>query len=100
LKNVAICTNLAAEGAPIVQAMDHALIREHLAFAEELVAAANEHLAKQRAIVAELERRRLDASLARTLLRVFEDGYALHVLHCERLRAELDADRAGAGRSG
>lgn len=78
--------------------MERALIREHLAFAEELVALANEHLAKQRAIVAQLERHRLDASLARKLLRVFEDGYALHVLHCDRLRAELEADGDEAAR--
>ena len=70
--------------------MDRALIREHLAFAEQQLDAADEHLAKQRAIVAQIERNKLDASLARKLLRLFEDGYALHVLHRDRLRAELD----------
>jgi hypothetical protein len=29
---------------------------------------------------------------------VFEDGYALHVLHCDRLRAELEADGDEAAR--
>lgn len=75
--------------------MDRALVREHLAFAEQLTAATDEHLARQREVVARLERLHCDSTLARKLLRLFEDGYALHVLHCERLKAYLDEDRDG-----
>lgn len=71
--------------------MDSRSIREQLAFAEEVVSRADEHVWKQRTLVVQLERRGHNAALARRLLTLFEEGYALHVMRYERLKAALAA---------
>lgn len=69
--------------------MDKAMIRDHLAQAEEHVALGLTHIAKQHAIIAHLERDGIDATLARDLLATFEDMQKSHVADRDRLAKEL-----------
>jgi site-specific recombinase XerC len=71
--------------------MDYTEIRVHLALAEDIVLVANERLIHQRSLVARMDENGTDATLARHLLRTFEESFALHLLHCDRLRAVLEA---------
>jgi hypothetical protein len=71
--------------------MDPTEIRAHLALAEEILLVANERLIHQRALVARMDETGFDATLARHLLRTFEECFALHLIHCERLRGVLEA---------
>lgn len=69
--------------------MIRAIWREHLAQAERHVALGEEHIAKQRGIVADLERDGHDISAARDLLDQLEQMQELHVANRDRLRKEL-----------
>ena len=69
--------------------IDRALWQEHLAQAERHVTLGETHIAKQRAIVAELERDRRDARIARDLLAELEQMQTLHVANRDRLREDL-----------
>ncbi len=70
---------------------ERARLREDLALAERHVADGERVVARQRAIVAELERDGHDATAAqaRQLLAQFEELLALHVGDRDRLRREL-----------
>ncbi len=73
--------------------MDRAAWREHLAQIEGRVIEAEKRVARQREIVAELERQGRRATAARGLLAAFERLLAMHLADYQRLRKEL-------GRSG
>ena len=68
---------------------NHSILEEHLAQTERHVAEGEATLARQRAIIAALERDRHDARFARALLRQFEEVQAMHVEGRARLRKEL-----------
>lgn len=72
--------------------MDRALWQEHLAQAERHVGLGEAHMAKQRAIIAELERDGHDTRAARDLLHQLEQMQELHVANRDRLRKELGVD--------
>jgi hypothetical protein len=61
----------------------------HLALAERHVAEGEQHLARQRKLVAELQRDGHDTALAIELLHEFERTQASHIAERDRLRAEL-----------
>jgi hypothetical protein len=69
--------------------MEHPALFEHLALAETHVAEGERILARQRRLLAELERDGHDTRTARTLLQSFEQTQASHVAERDRLRAEL-----------
>jgi hypothetical protein len=71
--------------------LDGAMIQEHLAQAEEHVALGEHHLARQREIIAQLERDSQDTRDALELLAQFEKLYTQHLTERDRLRAELAA---------
>jgi hypothetical protein len=70
-------------------AMDRAVWQEHLAQAERHVVEAEKRVARQREIVADLERNGHRATAARGLLAAFERLLAMHLADRERLRREL-----------
>jgi uncharacterized protein YhaN len=61
--------------------MDHALLAKHLEEAERQVAQGKDHIAKQQAIIADLERDGHDTRQARTLLETLLESQALHEQH-------------------
>jgi hypothetical protein len=71
--------------------MDRAMIVAHLAQAKEHVASGERQIARQREIVAEMERdgHYAVAKSARDLLRKFEELQVEHVSHRDRLLKEL-----------
>ena len=71
--------------------MDEHVIEQHLTQAEAHAALGERHVARQRAIVAELERTGLDSTAARELLATFETGLHQHLENCARLRVELES---------
>lgn len=71
--------------------MDRALIQDHLAMAERHVAEGEEHLDRQTALIAELERDGHDSRTARDLLGTLKESLALHIADRDRLRRELAA---------
>ena len=71
--------------------IDRAMWQEHLAQAERHVTLGETHIAKQQAIVAELERDGHDARIARDLLDQLEQMQELHVADRDRRREELGA---------
>jgi hypothetical protein len=76
--------------------MDPKLLRDHLALAERHAAEGEDHIERQRRILAELERDGHDTALARKLLATLEATQAQHVANRDRLRRELEAgERAG-----
>ena len=77
--------------------MDRQQTKDHLALAEEHVALGATNVARQREIIAELERDGHDATQARELLVQFEQLQAMHVAGRERLQRELDQSDGGTG---
>ena len=69
--------------------MDRAVIQEHLELANRHVADGEKHVARQKQILAELEREGHDPEQARELLAVFEETLAIYVADRERLEREL-----------
>jgi hypothetical protein len=69
--------------------MDRQMILDHLEQARRHVAEGKEHLARQRKIIAELERDGHDTKMARELLTQFEETFAIHVEDQERIEREL-----------
>lgn len=69
--------------------MDRAMMQRHLAQAEWRVAEAEAHLARQRALVRNLERDGHGARAARVFLRSLEETHALHLEDRDRIRAQL-----------
>jgi hypothetical protein len=70
-------------------AMDRAVWQQHLAQIEWHVIEAEKRVARQREIVAELERDGRRATAARGLLAAFERLLAMHLADRQRLRKEL-----------
>jgi hypothetical protein len=70
--------------------MDKAMIRDHLALAEQHVVQGERHIAEQRERLDELDRAGADTTTAKEVLRVFEQTQAMHVSDRARLRAELE----------
>jgi hypothetical protein len=73
--------------------MDRQQTKEHLALAEEHVALGATNVARQREIIAKLERDGHDATQARALLAQFEQLQATHVTDRDRLLSELERER-------
>jgi len=71
--------------------VDRATLSEHLAQAERQVAEGVLRIARQREVVADLERTGLDTKEARTLLAELQSLQALHVADRDRLKQELEA---------
>ena len=71
---------------------------KYLVQAERHMADGEQHIVRQRAIVAQLERDGRDASLSRSLLQCFEDLQRLHIADFHRLPEEL-ADSAAPERN-
>jgi hypothetical protein len=69
--------------------MDRQQTMEHLALAEEHVRVGAKNVARQREMIAELERDGHDTTQARSLLAHFEQVQAMHVADRERLLREL-----------
>jgi hypothetical protein len=69
--------------------MDRALLLDHLATAERHVAEGEHHLARQRRLIAEMERDGHDTRSALELLSTLEQTQAMHVSHRDHIRAEL-----------
>jgi hypothetical protein len=74
------------------QMSDRTMLLEHLAQAERHVAEGERDIARQREIIAELERDGRDTTLARALLEQFEEVELLHIEGRDRLRKELEDD--------
>ena len=68
---------------------DRSKLCEHLAIAEEHVAAGERNLARQRGIVADLEHHGHDTAQALALLAYFEEVQAMHIAERDRLLREL-----------
>jgi hypothetical protein len=71
---------------------------KYLVQAERHMADGEQHILRQRAFVAQLERDGRDASLSRNLLQCFEDLQRLHIADFHRLLEEL-ADSAATDRN-
>lgn len=71
--------------------MDRAMLERHLRTARDHVELGEQHVTRQRELVAELDRDGHDTAMARTLLRTFEDMQATHVADRDRLIAEIKA---------
>jgi hypothetical protein len=69
--------------------MDRAMLVEQLVQAECDIVLGENHLARQRGVVAERWRQGLDVSEAIERLRQFEELQAMHVADRDRLRAKL-----------
>jgi hypothetical protein len=69
--------------------MDKATIREHLARAEANVLLGWTHIAQQRALIVKLDHDCIDATLAREVLKTFEEMQSAHVADRDRLTKEL-----------
>ena len=68
------------------------MLREHLAQAESHIAIGEEHLRKQRRIIAELEEHGHNTKMARELLKEFEDVQTMHVADKERVLKEIERE--------
>jgi hypothetical protein len=69
--------------------IDRKLWHEHLAQTERHVAEGKQQVARQREIVAELERDGHNAAAARDLLRLFEEMQAMHIADRDRILEDL-----------
>jgi hypothetical protein len=68
--------------------MDQEMLKRHLAEAEEH-ATGDKNIARQRDVIAQLERDGRDTASARTFLHEFEQLQARHIAERERLLREL-----------
>jgi hypothetical protein len=73
--------------------MDREQLLQHLAQAEDHVAAGTQHVARQREIIAEVERDGHDAPQAKALLEQFEQLQEMHVVDRDRLLRNVEALR-------
>jgi Spy/CpxP family protein refolding chaperone len=69
--------------------MDPEILQQHLFQAEEHVALGEQHISRQRELIAELDRDGHDTKEARQLLATFEQLQALHVEDRDRLRRKI-----------
>jgi arginine repressor len=65
------------------------MLEEHLSQAEQHIALGERHIARQREIVAELERDGHDITEATRLLTLFEETQLLHLTDRDRIQREL-----------
>jgi hypothetical protein len=70
-------------------AMDREMLKRHLAEAEEHIATDDKNIARQREVIAQLERDGRDTVSARSFLQEFEQLQARHIAERERLLREL-----------
>jgi hypothetical protein len=68
--------------------MDQEMLKRHLAEAEEHIAT-GKNIARQRDLIAQLERDGHDTASAKTFLREFEQLQAMHIAEREQLLREL-----------
>ncbi len=69
--------------------MDRSMVLDHLALAERHVTEGEQHVNRQRELVAELRRKGKDTFLAQQVLQQFQELLHLHVTDRDRLRREL-----------
>jgi hypothetical protein len=69
--------------------MDREMLKRHLAEAEEHISTGGKNIARQRDVIAHLEREGRDTASARTFLNEFEQLQARHIAERERLLREL-----------
>jgi hypothetical protein len=69
--------------------MERRILELHLVQAEAHIAVGKRHIARQRALVAKLERDGHDPTEARRLLDSFEELQAMHIAGRDRLQREL-----------
>jgi hypothetical protein len=69
--------------------MDQEMLKRHLAEAEEHIATGDKNIARQRDLIAQLERDGHDTTSATTFLHEFEQLQAQHIAERERLLREL-----------
>jgi hypothetical protein len=71
--------------------MERAMLLNHLAQAERHIDTGEQHVCKQRSLIAKLEKDGHDPAGARQLLEQFEEIQAMHIADRDRIRAELKA---------
>jgi hypothetical protein len=69
--------------------MDRQMILVHLAAASRHAVQCEQHVARQRELVEQMERRGQDSSLAKQTLQQFEASLAMHVADRDRLEKQL-----------
>jgi hypothetical protein len=69
--------------------MDREMLKRHLAQGEENIATGDKNIARQRDVIAELERDGHDTASARTFLRELEQLQVVLIAERERLLSEL-----------
>jgi hypothetical protein len=69
--------------------MDREMLKRHLAQGEENIATGDKNIARQRDVIAQLERDGHDTASARSFLREFEQLQAVLTAERERLLSEL-----------
>jgi Spy/CpxP family protein refolding chaperone len=69
--------------------MHRDMLLDHLAQARRHVAQGEQHVMRQRELVAEMERDGHDTAQSRALLKQFEELLALHVADRDRMEREL-----------
>lgn len=72
------------------------MLREHLAIASRHVAQGEQHVSRQRELIAELERNGHNTAQATQLLVQFEELLAMHIADRDRIVREL-AEQPGPG---
>ncbi len=80
--------------------MDWESKRKYLVQAERHVAEGEQHIVRQRGIIATLEREGFDTTLSHNLLQAFQDLQAMHVADFHRLLAEMTEQPPVAGLTG
>jgi hypothetical protein len=74
--------------------MDREMLKRHLAEAEEHIATGDKNIARQREVIAQLERDGRETASARTFLQEFEQLQARHIAERERLLRAVHAQTA------
>jgi hypothetical protein len=69
--------------------MDREMLKSHLTQVEEHIATGGKNIARQRDLIAQLERDGYDTASAKTFLREFEQLQARHIAEREQLLREL-----------
>jgi len=69
--------------------MDRAILEQHLLQAESHVTLGEQHIARQREIVTQLERDGHGSTEARKLLALFVETQAAHIADVDRLQRQL-----------
>ncbi len=80
---------MAIDGERTYDSKGHGFREGALAQVERHVELGERHLARQRELIAQLERDGRDTRQAKALLRAFEETQALHIQHWDRLKRRL-----------